>query len=119
MSEENFEQTEPVTLHELTEVGREKLAEAQDGAKDALGATTEYLKANPWTAVAGAAVIGGVLVALLRPSRPKTPNMENLRDWMGEAVAKLPSQRDVQAMAKSSGAQKLLKQWAKSLHLAT
>ena len=116
MSEEHVEQ-HPATIHELVEDGREKLARAQDGAQDALGAATEYIKANPWVAVAGAALIGGAVAALLRPKKPSGPDLNSLRDWLGDAYAKLPSREDVQEVVKSSGAQKVLKQLAQALHL--
>lgn len=116
MSEENLEQ-QPATIHELVEDGREKLAQARDGAQDALGSATEYIKANPWVAVAGAALIGGAVAALLRPKKPSGPDLNRLRDWLGNAYAKLPSRDEVQDVVKSSGAQKVLKQLAEALHL--
>jgi len=113
MNEEFTE--EPVKLHELTELGREKLAQTQDATKEALAVTKDYIKANPWIAVAGAAILGGVLVALARPCKPSPTNLDNVRDWLDEAYAQLPSKSDIQ----SSGPGKFLKHLAKSLNISS
>ncbi|CAN5329419.1 hypothetical protein BH09VER1_BH09VER1_49200 [soil metagenome] len=109
---------EPVTLHDLTELSREKLGLARDGANGALAATAGYIRANPWTAVAGAALLGVALVALsrrgLEPRRLKV-----VRGWLDDAREKLPTQREVSSFAESTGVPCLLKQLGKKLHLVT
>lgn len=107
---------EPTTLHEITEIGREKLAMARDGANDALSATTKYIKDNPWLAVAGAAALGGALIAFARPGRSHHNNGDAIRHWLEEAYARIPSQRDIQSAAKSSGLSKLAQKVSKALH---
>ncbi len=106
------------TIHELTEAGREKLAQAQSGAQDALSAATEYIRANPWVAVAGAAVLGGVIAVLSKSSKPEPRNLDAVRDWLDEAYSKLPSQKQVQSIADSSGIPCFLKSLKKKLNLS-
>ena len=108
---------EPNTLHEITEIGREKLAMARDGANDALTATTQYIKDNPWLAIAGAAAIGGALVALSRPGHSSHRSKSDaIRQWLDDAYSRLPSQGDVRSAAKSSGLSKLAQKVSKALH---
>jgi len=114
MSEDAIE--EGPDIHDLTEKGRQKLAQAQAGATDALSAVADYARENPWVAIAGAAVLGGVLVALAKPNRPKS-RTDALRDWLDEAYAKLPSQKQVQSIVDDSGVPDFLAQLKKKLHL--
>lgn len=107
---------EPTTLHEITEIGREKLAQARDGTNDALSVTAKYIKDNPWLAVAGAAALGGALVAFSRPAKSRPSNGDAIRHWLEEAYAHIPSQRDIQSAAKSSGLSKLASRVSKALH---
>lgn len=99
MSEDHPE--EAPTIHDMTRKGREKLAQAQERAKSTLGAVTAYIRANPWVAVAGAAAIGGVLVAVSRQGNPGHRKLDVVREWLDEAYAKLPDQKQVQSMAGS------------------
>jgi len=91
---------------------------AQDCAKDALTTATDYIRANPWIAVAGAAVAGGVLAALAKPAKAPPSKLDAVREWMDEAYAKLPSQKQVQAAVESSGVPRFLHQLRKTLHHA-
>lgn len=116
MTEDAFD--ESPSIHELTERGREKLAQAQDGARDALTAVADYARANPWVAIAGAAVLGGVVVALSKPGRKPPSRLDVVRDWLDEAYAKLPSQRQVQSAVETSGVPDFLNQLKKKLHLS-
>ncbi len=116
MSQETNDEPEvPVTIDELTEFGREKLARAETVTRDAVAVTTDYIKANPWIAVAGAAVLGGAIVALASPCRRQTNKLEAVRDWFDDAYAKLPSQADLKCPA----IPKFLKNLGKSLHLTS
>ena len=115
MSEDAVEETP--SIHEMTEMGREKLAQAQTGAKDVLSAVANYARANPWVVIAGAAIIGGAVVALTRSSRSES-RMDVVRDWLDEAYAKLPSQKQVQAVVETSGVSDFLTQFKKKLHLS-
>lgn len=107
MSEETQEPA--ATIHEFTEKGRETLENAQSGARNALATATDYIRANPWTAVAGAAIVGGVLAALTAP-RPSAPHqLDAVRDWLAETYEKLPSQKQVQSsLAKGAGLPEVL-----------
>jgi hypothetical protein len=114
MSEDAVEETP--SIHEMTEKGREKLAQAQTGAGDALSSVADYTRANPWVAIAGAAIIGGVVVALSK-SRKSVSRMNVVRDWLDEAYAKLPSQKQVQSAVETSGVLDFLAQLKKKLPL--
>lgn len=116
MSEDLAEQTP--SIQELTQKGREKLAQAQTGAKDALSAVADYTRANPWIAIAGAAVLGGVLVALTKPHRKPVSRWDAVRDWLDDAYAKLPSQKQVQSAVEASGVPDFLGQVRKKLHFS-
>jgi hypothetical protein len=106
------------TIRDLTERGREKLALARSGAQDAVSATARYVRAHPWIAVAGAAVVGGAICALTKHGRPQPKNFKVAKKWLDEAYAKLPSQKQVQAVAESAGLPDFLKQLQKKLHFA-
>lgn len=108
---------EPSDIQDLTQIGREKLAEAQGATKDALTATTDYIRANPWVAVAGAAVIGGVIAALSRPHRREPTKFEAVREWLDDAYAKLPTPKQVHAMAENCGVTDTIRQIRRKLHL--
>lgn len=107
MNEETHEEAE--AFQDFAEDGLEKLTTARETAEDALAAATDYVRNNPWVAVAGAAVLGGVIVALARPSRPASPNLDAVRDFLDDTYAKLPSRKEAR-----SGLNGLLKK----LHLA-
>jgi hypothetical protein len=114
MSEDIAEETP--SIQEWTEKGREKLAQAQTGAKDALSAVADYTRANPWIAIAGAAVLGGVVVALTKPARKPESRLDVIRDWLDDMYAKLPSQKQVQSAVEASGVPDFLGQVRKKLH---
>jgi len=114
MSEDVAEETP--SIQELAQKGREKLAQAQTGAKDALSAVADYTRANPWIAIAGAAVLGGVVVALTKPARKPASRLDVVRDWLDEAYAKLPSQKQVQSVVEASGVPDFFSQLRKKLH---
>jgi len=108
---------ETPSIHEMTEIGREKLAQAQSGAKDALSAVADYARKNPWIAIGGAALIGGAFVALTRSGKPAS-RRDIIRSWLDEAYAKLPSQKQVQSVVETSGLPDFVGQLKKKLHLS-
>lgn len=114
MSEEPTEL--PQTLHELTEQSREKLEDAKRGVGDVLASATDYVRANPWIALAGAVVIGGVIATLARP-KPEPRGIDALRELLEEGLAKLPTQKQVEAAAESTGVPCFLKRLANFLRL--
>lgn len=107
---------ETPTIQELTEKGREKLAQAQAGAKDALSVVADYTRANPWIAIAGAAVLGGVIVALTKPAPKPVSRLDAVRDWLDDVYAKLPSQKQVQSAVEATGVPDFFGQLKKKLH---
>jgi ElaB/YqjD/DUF883 family membrane-anchored ribosome-binding protein len=113
MSEDAIEETSP--LQEATAKGREKLAQAQCVATDTLTGIANYTRANPWLAIAGAALVGGVVVALARPSRPRS-RADVIRDWLDEAYAKMPSSKQVQSVVETTGVPDLVARLKKKLH---
>lgn len=115
MNDENDEQT--TRIHDLVEAGSEKVCCAQSGVQDALSATANYIRANPWVAVAGAAVLGGVVAVLSRSSKPEPNSLEAVRDWLDDAYAKLPSQKQVESMVQSSDLPNFLTSLRKKLGL--
>lgn len=109
---------EPVTLHDLAELSREKLHLAPDDASGPLAATASYIRANPWTSMAGAALLGVALVALTR-RRPAPRRLDIVRDWLDDARENLPTRRQVNSLVDSTGVPCLLKQLGQKLHLVT
>jgi hypothetical protein len=116
MSEESTEETS--AFKDLAEKGREKLSQAQDGAKDALSAATEYIRANPWSSVAVAAVLGGVIVALAKPGKPESPHLDAIRDFLDDAQSRIPTKKQVRALADDSGIPDFVKGLRKKLNLS-
>ncbi len=112
-----FEAETNETIDDFTEMGREKLRVAQEGAEDALAAVTGYIRANPWVAVGAAALLGGA-IAVLSKHRDTPPNRtEAVRAWLDDAYANLPSQKQVRATVDSTGVPDFLKQLKKKLNL--
>lgn len=109
MSDENPGEDTPV------EVTAEN---AQKVATDAFETVSDYIRANPWTVMAGAVVVGGVLAALV--ARPKEPpsKLELLSQWLEEQGEHLPSRKELQAKAKSLGLPSSLQELKKKLHFA-
>jgi len=114
MSEDHPEETD--ARPDLTDAAREKLTQAQELAKDALTGATDYIRAHPWLAVAGGAVLGGLIAALSRP-KPDPGKLDAVREWLDEAYARLPDQGDLRSAAESTGIPCLLKKLRKSLHI--
>lgn len=100
MNDETAEQT--TTIHDFAEAGAERMSRARSGLQDAVAATADYIRANPWVAVAGAAVIGGVVAGLSKPCKREPHTLDAVRDWLDEAYAKLPSQKQVETMVQTS-----------------
>lgn len=115
MSEDAGEQPSPIS--DLADKGNEVLEQTQDKAADALSSVAEYVRANPWVALAGAAIVGGVIVALSRPKQPEHPNLDSLREWLDEAVAKLPSKKQIRKAAQSPAINDFLSDLKKKLGL--
>jgi hypothetical protein len=115
MSEDYFE--ESGSNLDPAEVAREKLARAQEQVRGGLTTATEYIRANPWVAVAGAAVIGGIVAVALRQSKPEPGKLEVVRDWLEDAYAKIPSQKQVRSAAEASGIPSFLESLRKALHI--
>lgn len=114
---EDFVQAQPVTLHELAELSREKLGLPVRDPINPVAATASFVRANPWTALAGAALLGVGLVVLSR-RRPEPGKLAALRDWVGDARESLPTRREVQSFAESTGIP-LLRQLGRKLHLVS
>ncbi len=112
------EDQEPATLHDLTELSREKLGLPQTDAVDPLAAAVSYIRANPLTAVAGAALLSVALVALSR-RRPEPRNLDAVRHWLDEARENLPSRSELESFAESTGVPCLLKRVGQRLHLVS
>ncbi len=117
MNAEFEDEISPV-IDDLKQGGQEALEQTRAKAGTALEATSDYIRANPWVAVAGAVVLGGVLGALLKPSREEPTKSEVVRGWLDEAYAKLPSQKQVQSVADSTGLPSFLKELQRKLHLS-
>lgn len=115
MSEDNFE--EAASNPDPTEVAREKLARVEQQVRGGLTTATEYIRANPWVAVAGAAVIGGIVAVALRQSKPEPGKAEVVRDWLKDAYAQLPSRKQVRSAAEASGIPGFLESLRKALHI--
>ncbi len=81
-------------VRELTEMGREKLARTQYATKEALAVTEDYIKTNPWIAVAVAAVQVNInqndAPAHIAPAGQlrvvATANLSSLTDEVSEAL---------------------------------
>lgn len=108
---------EPSDLQDFEARAHERLRTARGAARDALTATADYIRANPWVTVAGAAVIGGVIAVLARPGRPEPRKFEVVRGWLDDACAKLPSQRQVQSAVDHCGVTKAVREIKRKLHL--
>jgi len=115
MSEDNYE--ESASNLDPAEVAREKLAQVEKQVRGTLSTATGYIRDNPWVAVAGAAVIGGIVAVALRQSKPEPGKLEVVRDWLEEAYAKLPSQKQVRSAAEASGIPSFLESLRKALHI--
>lgn len=76
---------------ELPEQAREKLAEVQERAKGSPATVTEYIRANPWTAVAVAVLVGGLAGALCRSGRPEPSKLDAAREWLDDAYRGFPT----------------------------
>ena len=92
------------TIHQRAETGHDNVERARILAEDPWGSAAGFLRENPWVAVAGAAVLGGVLTALTRRS-PVRRNSSRaaVRDWLEEAHASLPTKKQFKSMANSAG----------------
>lgn len=112
-----FEDETSASIQDLAGKGRETLRVAQEGAEDALSAVTGYIRANPWMAVGAAALIGGAIAAISKHRAEPPSRIDAVRDWLDEAYAKLPSQKQVQATVDSCGVPDFLRQLKKKLNL--
>jgi hypothetical protein len=74
--------------------GSSPLATAARDGKAGLAACTSYLRENPWVGVAGGAVLGAVIVSLVKPPRHEPTPRESLRQLLDDTLAKLPSQKE-------------------------
>jgi hypothetical protein len=115
MSEDNFE--DAASNSDPAEVAREKLAQVEKQVRGTLSTATDYIRDNPWVAVAGAAVIGGIVAVALRQSKPEPRKLEVVRDWLEDAYAKLPSKKQMRSAAEASGIPCFLDSLRKALHI--
>jgi hypothetical protein len=115
MNEDFSDEQNPILSVE--EKAREGFEQVRDSACDCLTTATDYIRANPWLAVVGVAVVAGVLAATIKRGKPESGKFDAVREWLDEAYAKLPNQKQVQSMAESSGLPCLLKRIRESLHL--
>ena len=101
----NEDKTEAAkTIHQLAETGRARLAHGSRGARDLVDAATDYVRANPWIAVAGAAVFGGIVSAMSQPRQIKRQSSRaSVRDWLRDSHASLPTGKQFRSVAKSAG----------------
>ncbi len=79
--------------------------------EEAVALAEQYLRGNPWLAVASTAVAVRIFEALT----PKTPirrgsSRAALRDWLDEAHAGLPTRKQLESAAKSAGVPTSLRQ---------
>ena len=103
-------------IHHLAGIGRGRQNRGEETLKHTLDAAEQFLRANPWVAVAGAAVASGVLAAM---SRKKPVRRESsraaVRDWLDHAYATLPTRKQFQSVAKSAGVPTTLQQLKEKL----
>ncbi len=86
------------------EKGLERWLSPKFRAQDAMAEAEEFLRNNPWVAVAGAAVAGGVLSAISdRKKSRKTKSSSAVRGWLEDAYETLPTPKQFQSMAKTAG----------------
>lgn len=104
-------------IHDLVEAGRQKLAEAKGGANDGLQLASDYIRSNPWTAVGIAAAAGLVISVLANRPKPRNQNIKAVREWLEDAYAKIPSEKQVRSAVDASGAPSFLKELGRKLHL--
>ncbi len=90
---------------------RQRLVRGDYRAEDLLADAEDFVRKNPWVAVAGAAVLSGVLGALNRrkPIRKNTSRAA-LRDWLDEAHSGLPTRKQFRSAAQSAGLPTTLEQ---------
>jgi len=85
-------------------------------AEDLVADAEEFVRRNPWVAVAGAAMLSGVLSALNRRKPVRTNSSRAaLRDWIDDAHAGLPSKKQFRSAAQSAGLPTTLEQLRKKL----
>jgi hypothetical protein len=70
------------------------LAKASHQARKSLSACKSYVRENPWVGLAGAAVLGALIVSLVRPPKHQPTAMESLRHWMENALDKIPNHKE-------------------------
>jgi hypothetical protein len=70
------------------------LSHASRQAKEGLSTCTAYVRENPWVGLAGAAVLGALIVSLVKPSSHKPTIVESLRHLFDDARDKLPTQKE-------------------------
>ena len=106
---------ETPSIHDLVKQGREKLAHTKDESRNTLTVLSDYVRANPWLAIAGAFLCGTAL-ASLNKSRRRQSKLEVVRAWLDETYAKMPSSKQVQSTAERLP--QFLAQLKKQLHLS-
>jgi hypothetical protein len=75
-----------------------------------------FLRNNPWLAVAGAALAGGVLSAISdRKKSRKTKSSSAVRGWLEEAYDNLPTPKQFHSMAKTAGVPTSFEQFKEKL----
>jgi hypothetical protein len=111
----NEETTTGKEIHALVEEGRKRVACARDGANDGLQAAKEYVRANPWTAVGIAAAAGVLIAVAAKRPQPKTQKLDAIKEWLEDAYAKIPSEKQIRSVVDSSGAPSFLKALAQKL----
>lgn len=83
----------------------------EESFADVLSKVEQFLRVNPWVAVAGAAVTSGILEALSDKRALRRPSSRAaVRDWVDDAYATLPTKKQFRSVAKSAGLPTTLRQ---------
>ena len=83
---------------DISESGQEApsamLSETSRQAREGLATCTTYVRENPWVGLAGAAMLGALVVSVIRPSRHKPTALESIRHWVENAREKMPAPKE-------------------------
>lgn len=77
------------------EEGRKKLMAVQQGATNTISSAAGFIRANPWMMIAGATLLGGLIVTFGKSRKPA--NIDAIRDWLGDAYSKLSHRENAKA----------------------
>lgn len=83
-------------IDEVAENSLDKLTATRETAGDALAAAGDFVRRNPWVAVAGAAVLSGLIIAVGKSRNPVVSKMDRVRNFIDDTYSRLPSQKAVE-----------------------